>query len=641
MKKILFSILSFFILPIVSFAVSNVNYDISNYYIKANILENGDMKVKELIVLDGSFNGYERTINFKNNALDSYDEINFEHSSIYNFDGIKDVKISGKYMNKVSYSNIDDNDYEEFSDNDFPVNGDKRKYIEYKDDSYNKYRMYYESKHNKVGFLIEYTVDNAVVMHNDLAELYWQIFTGDPDYNDDYEEVIVKVYLPNSDHSDNFRFWAHGPLSGTIKKIDSSNDGVVAEIGELDKSEDLDVRVIFDKDLILDDSELDHTYVDAFDGILEVEEKRAEEANLERERLKGIYNFFKYSSITLSVILGIGFIFIYLKYAKKPKTDFEAQYFREFIDDYNVEVIDYLMKKNITPNALSASIMNLIYKKNVEAEEIPNTKGKSSKKEYKFKLLNKDNLTDAESKLVSFLFETVGKDDEFTTKELKSYAASLKTGSTFNSTYNSWVKKVKADGISQGFYRSKSGAYIISVILLIVCFFFQSIGLSYGVDYPLLFLLIPLSIALLIYTASIKAYNEKGSLHVKKWNAFKNFLKDFGSFEAKELPEIKLWERYLVYAVIFGVAKKLQNDMNVKIKEFEELNNTTYSDTFTNLYIYDSIRSSFSNAVTQGRKQYAASRANAYSSSSSGGGFGGGFSSGGGFGGGGGGGHGF
>jgi hypothetical protein len=129
-KKILFSIISFFILPIVSFAVSNVNYDISNYYIKANILENGDMKVKELIVLDGSFNGYERTINFKNNALDSYDEINFEHSSIYNFDGIKDVKISGKYMNKVSYSNIDDNDYEEFSDNDFPVNGDKRKNIE-------------------------------------------------------------------------------------------------------------------------------------------------------------------------------------------------------------------------------------------------------------------------------------------------------------------------------------------------------------------------------------------------------------------------------------------------------------------------------------------------------------------------------
>jgi ribonucleoside-diphosphate reductase alpha chain len=36
----------------------------------------------------------------------------------------------------------------------------------------------------------------------------------------------------------------------------------------------------------------------------------------------------------------------------------------------NVEVIDYLMNSNITPNAMSASIMNLIYKKNIKAEKI-------------------------------------------------------------------------------------------------------------------------------------------------------------------------------------------------------------------------------------------------------------------------------
>ena len=76
--------------------------------------------------------------------------------------------------------------------------------------------------------------------------------------------------------------------------------------------------------------------------------------------------------------------------------------------------------------------------------------------------------------------------------------------------------------------------------------------------------------------------------------------------------------------------------MNVKIKEFDETVQTTYTNTFTNLYIYDSIRSSFARAVSDGRRSYAASRANAYSSSSSGGGFGGGGSFGGGFGGGGG-----
>ena len=36
---------------------------------------------------------------------------------------------------------------------------------------------------------------------------------------------------------------------------------------------------------------------------------------------------------------------------------------------------------------------------------------------------------------------------------------------------------------------------------------------------------------------------------VGKWTAFKKFLNDFGSFDVKELPEIKLWERYLVFPV--------------------------------------------------------------------------------------------
>ena len=57
--------------------------------------------------------------------------------------------------------------------------------------------------------------------------------------------------------------------------------------------------------------------------------------------------------------------YVYKKYDKERKPKFIGEYNREFIDDYNVEVIDYLMNNTITPNAMSASLMNLIYKKNV------------------------------------------------------------------------------------------------------------------------------------------------------------------------------------------------------------------------------------------------------------------------------------
>ena len=644
MKKLLVLIISFFIFPILSFAVSNVDYDVTNYYIKAKILSNGDLKVKELIVLKGSFNGYERSIDFQNSALSGYNDIDFEHSAIYNSDGIKDVKISAKYLNNVSYSNIDDTDYESFEEVSFANAGDKRKYIYTKRYDGDTYRMYYESRGNKVGFLVEYTLDNAVVMHNDVAELYWQIFTASSD-NDTYEDLKVKVYLPGEDDNDTFRFWAHGPLSGEINGIKSYGDyyeGVYATIDELDNDEDLDVRLTFNKNLITDDSELDHTYVDALDEILEVEERRAEEANNERKRLKKIYNFFKVGSQVLTGLFIAAFIYIKFLF-RKPKVDFEADYYREFIEDYNVEIIDYLFKKNLTPNALSAAIMNLIYRKKVTAEELvdPKAKKESSKKDYTFTLVDREDLNESDTKLVEFLFDRVGDGTTFTTKGLKKYASSLSTGSKFNNSYTNWNKSVISIGKKQEFFKSKSAAYAIAIPLLIIGILFQFIGTSYGVNYPLVYFMLVFGIILITTTAKAKAYNEKGALHLKKWNAFKNFLKDFGEFSVKELPEIKLWERYLVYATIFGLAKKVQKDMNVKIKEFDEATQTTYMNTYTHLYLYDSIRNSFGTAVSEGKRAYAASRANAYSSSSSGGGFGGGFSGGGGFGGGGGGGHGF
>lgn len=641
MKKMLLIIFSFFIFPILTFAVDNVDYDVEHYYIKANILSNGDLKVKELIVLDGSFNGYQRDIYYANSSLNQYDELDFEHSPIYNADGIKDVKVSAKYLNRVSFDTIDE-EFESFESVYSAYKGDKRKYTTDRVANGYSYRMYYESRNNKVGFLIEYTLDNAVVMHNDIAELYWQIFSISSD-NDSYKDVKVKVYLPGYDTKETLKLWAHGPLYGDIEPIGSedSYEGVYAHVDKLSNDEDLDIRITFNKNLIIDDSELDHTYVDAFDSILEVEEKRKEEADKERERLKRIYNFFKTGS---QVITGL-FIaaFLLIKFLlRKPRVDFEADYYREFIEDYNVEVIDYLFKKNLTPNALSAAIMNLIYRKKVIAEEEVDTKSKkeSDKKNYKFTLVDREDLNESDIKLVEFLFDRVGDGTTFTTKGLKKYASSLSTGSKFNNSYTNWNRSVINIGKKQEFFKSKGVAYAIAVPLLIIGTLFQFIGTTYGVDYPLLYFLIVFGIILIISTATAKAYNEKGALHIKKWNAFKNFLRDFGDFEPKELPEVKLWERYLVYATIFGLAKKLQKDMNVKIKEFDDSIQTTYTDTFTHLYLYDSINRSFSSAVSEGKRAYAASRANAYSSSSSGG-FGGGFSGGGGFGGGGGGGHGF
>ena len=43
--------------------------------------------------------------------------------------------------------------------------------------------------------------------------------------------------------------------------------------------------------------------------------------------------------------------------------------------------LDYLMTGNVTPNAMSASILNLIYKKNIKVQEISKKGKKNVRKE--------------------------------------------------------------------------------------------------------------------------------------------------------------------------------------------------------------------------------------------------------------------
>ena len=102
------------------------------------------------------------------------------------------------------------------------------------------------------------------------------------------------------------------------------------------------------------------------------------------------------------------------------------------------------MNRTITPNAMSASIMNLVYKKKIKAEQLPD-----DKKEYKFTLVTEEGMSANEKLLSEFLFQKVGDGTEFTTKGLKDYAKSTKTYNKFNSSYDSRIKCFRVSCIYQ------------------------------------------------------------------------------------------------------------------------------------------------------------------------------------------------
>ena len=131
----------------------------------------------------------------------------------------------------------------------------------------------------------------------------------------------------------------------------------------------------------------------------------------------------------------------------------------------------------------------------------------------------------------------------------------------------------------------------------------------------------------------------------KELFGLRNFLNDFSRLNEKDIPEVYLWEEYLIYATVFGIGDKVLNSMKLK-----DINNSII-DNVSFVYNYSNYIDSFSNISNNilfmtkpEMKLYmpesldAGTWGGSSSGSGGGGGFSGGSSSGGSFGGGGGGG---
>lgn len=621
MKKL---ILSIFLLLVIPFSVkADVDFDIKHFYIDAHIQENGDMTVKEAIYLDGDFHGYIRDILYRGGT--NYDATD-----------IKDIVVQGLKVNDASFDIFENKDLKTFESVAYASNGETAKYIKSLADGGGGYKlkMFYPGNNDMVAFVISYVIKDAAILYEDVGEINWNFIGWG--FEDDIEDLQIYVSLPKQDTSDYFRFWASSQTNLVgISETFKEGETILVKTPELDAYDPVTVRLTFDSSILDKTKVLHQSNVKAFDTILDEEMLKAEQANKLREEIKTKY----YLGMTITIIFYVAligtWIFSYLKYDKERKAKFQIKYNREFIDDYNVEVIDYLMKKSITPNALSASIMNLIYKKNIKYTEIENTE---AKKDYEFELVTRDKLNETENILVDFLFTKVGHDNKFSLKDLKKYAKSTRTCDTFMTSYTKWKNAVIADGENQQFFEKKT-AVVFGVIFVILGFLIQVLNIGLGISSIICYTTGFAGVIFLFYTIFSNKKTEKGIEHYAKWQGFKNFLDDFGTFELKTLPEIELWDRYLVYAIIFGLADKVQKAMNVRIKELDVSNTYYPMFTYNNFYIGNTINNSINSAINSAMATI--NSQNAASSMSSGGGFGGGFSSGGGFGGGGGGGHGF
>lgn len=671
MKKILY----FLILLLLPISVEA--YGIDNYRMDVTVLENGDLHVYEMFELTGKYNGMERIINYKSNYNSGYGNTlsSTGNAAIYNGSNIVLNAIKGvKFSNDADLKTIEGDTFTKVSS---AQNG---KYGVYtlKSSGYGyTYRMYNPSKEHKA-FYLDYMIKDMAITHEDVTEVGWNIFTS---MNESIGNLEIYIHIPNN--KDLLMVWAHGPLWGDTKIID--NETLYVNIQGLDANEAIDVRFVFDKILTTQKT----TDMAVLDKIVNIEAKLAQEADLKRDqaynRIKNNAQYlvndaernvkrdyyeaaldavnlitreedqelkksledrlavvleqiekeelrYKIINYSIGTVYLIGLIFLtgrtYIKYDKEYEPEFKNKYYRDFPAEYSPSTVGYLMRRKVNTDDLSAGIMDLIRKKALVYTPL-DEKGK----DFKFTKGQSVELTKEEEKIMEFLFYN-DKIEAISLKELKRKARDEYL--VFIERYKSWELISTAHAKKEDFYEEKED-------FRVACVFYAIIGIIYGIygmfRLPIFIALIVISIICMIYFVTYTKRTKKGNEEYVKWKGLKNFMEDFGTMDTKELPEIELWDKYLVYAITLGCADKLSKVMEIKVKEMGDGVTVTTFD-LNQIHNLARINQSITSAVaTTMSSAYSEKTAREASSSSSSDGFGGGFSGGGGsFGGGGGGG---
>ncbi len=488
-------------------------------------------------------------------------------------------------------------------------------------------------------YKISYKIIDAVKNYNDCSEFYWQFVSTDSEIP--ANKVTGTIKLPNIvENSEDLRVWAHGPLNGNVKK--DSNDTVSFEVEGLEENTMLEARIVTPRLVFGINNNTSNEY--KLQSILEQEQEWADKANRRREEIRLRQENMRKTMITTCIVFNlIGLVLaviivkkIYkyhnkLKEIPKIKPEQEIEYYRDiegnetpaeaaFIYYFKNTGIQYNMSKII-----SATMLDLCMKKHIEFEIVPNKKNQIKV------ILKKDfpeGLARDERLIYELLQKVASKEtNSFTMKDFEKYAS--RHSSSVLGTFSKIEKIAKDLQEENGNYSKESVAKSNS-------------WSTKGVGYVFLAILSVISMWLLIIPAIVAAvysfkiasrYNtltQKGVNRKEELQGLKKYMEEFSMIDDKTVPELVLWEKYLVYATAFGIADKVLKQLKVVYPQITEGDLAGY--TYMYLMYSNNFNTSFLNTLNTSVTTSYHSATN-YSSGSGGGG---GFSSGGGFGGGGG-----
>lgn len=599
-KKILLIILFAIFTLLVLSTKSNASLYLNNLDFYAEIDENGNMDVTETWTIDVS------------NTNTLYKTFEVDYSKYSNITNIKVFEIGkGEFTKTSTWAYHITKDYYFGginSDGDYEI----------------AWGVGLDNSSDTKTYMISYTVVDAISKYNDCAELYWK-FLGE-NFEIDASKIKGKIKLPSHANSkEDIRVWGHvATLNGEIYA--TSTDTIEFNLQNYSGGNYVEVRVAVPRDIF---GTVTKTYNnDMLSNIIEEETKWADEANAIREKQQKLAR----TIFIIVVVVGCGISLLllrqtvkYIKKLKNTKKDVPTQeydYFREkpskeatpadaiFLYNGGVRV-----PSTSFGNVFSSTLLNLSLKGYFKITVEENEKGKEETIIY----LTKDNLEDLKYEdacIGRFLKIAIGNKEKITIKELQKFIKNHATDVSRlieNSGKETENKNKNLEKYDEEKSKEKSNYVGIAIIYIFLAMF------AFALFFPISILLMINAILAILINRKISSLTQKGLDEQEKWKGLKKYMEDFSLLDEKEIPALEVWEEYLVFATVFGIADKVIKQLKMVYPQIEEMENFNTA-SYVYIMSHTNFNSSFSSAINSSIS----------STMSSGSGGGGGFSGGGG-----------
>jgi uncharacterized membrane protein len=583
-------------------------YELSSFDAKTSamtkvitIVDNGDVNFYESLTRYFSTQVFYQDIYFTSEHEDipkevstpAFDNTRFS-SEIYNLNSQLMIASNGQYTtanfnndNLILGYSWDANSVDEYGD---PIKALDNESVEW--------FHYHSGTWGDIRIENDYWINGVALKYQDTAEFFWDVAATD---NMLTENIDVKVILPGINLDVNLvDAYINGASLASIHHIgvnEQNQTYVHIKASRLFPNESISVRINFPADRLIIDAAQDLAFGNDVSDypIANGETHLTNVLNYETQRanFRSTYQLVDVIGILLFILILAFAIWktrdIYLKYDKEHPTDFYGEYFRELPAQYAPAVMGYLYRfKEVAKDDVTATLMDLIRKKVIILDA--GTESLTEAKVNYVMKLNKEfdqsSLQAHEKQLISWFFGLVGGGDTLTLNQLEAFTKKENQAIRYLNENQSFNRAVVLAAQNEKFFddvtipAQKNGTILGLISVFGVGFFVTRIVLALGTFTGVIGgILFGLSILLGAYLNSIERRSKKGNEDYVRWKAFEKFLKEFTNIKDYPMPGMTIWEHYMVYATVFGIADLVEKQVRFKYQELnkmDELNRSPY-----------------------------------------------------------------